>query len=247
MGSHMRAFGGSWFRFAVCSSLASVLLAACGGEGTAPTSNVTAPPPSGQPSTPPTSEGPAAPTNQAPTIAGTAPATVEAGQAYKFTPTASDADQDTVTFTVANKPAWAVFAPATGELSGSPAEKDIGAYADIEIAATDGKTVTTLPPFTITVAAAGTAPAAGSAAVTLSWTPPTQNADGSALSDLAGYKIHYGTASQSYTEAISVDNPGLSRYVIDALPAGQIFLAMSAYNAAGAESELSSEVSVTLN
>jgi hypothetical protein len=103
-----------------------------------------------------------------------------------------------------------------------------------------------LPDFTITVAAAG-APATGSKAVSLAWTPPTQNSDGSALVDLKGYKIHYGNASQSYTSTVSVDNPGLSRYVIDSLPAGTLFIAMTAYNAAGAESSLSSEVSVKLN
>ena len=58
--------------------------------------------------------------NKAPTIAG-APATqVNAGSAYSFRPTAVDADGDTLTFSIANRPAWAAFNTATGQLSGTP-------------------------------------------------------------------------------------------------------------------------------
>ena len=83
--------------------------------------------------------------------------------------------------------------------------------------------------------------------VTLAWTPPTENVDGSTLVDLSGYKIHYGDSPQSYSETISVSNPGLTRYVIDALPPGTHYVAMTAYNASGAESDYSDEVQVTVN
>lgn len=167
-----------------------------------------------------------------------------AGSAYNFKPSASDADGDTVTFTIANKPAWAAFDAATGTLSGTPAANSAGTYANVEIAATDGKAVTPLPAFTITV----TAPASTSTrTVALSWTPPTSNEDGSALVDLSGYKIHYGSASQTYTSTVSITNPGLTRYVLDSLPAGKYFVAMTSYNAAGEESAYSPELSVTVN
>ncbi len=182
--------------------------------------------------------------NQAPTIAGSPATSIVAGNAYTFTPTASDADKDKVTFTIANRPAWATFDALTGALKGTPAAKDVGASQPIEIAATDGKAVSSLPNFTITV----TAPAAGgSKSVSLAWTPPTQNEDGSALTDLKGYKIHYGNSSQSYTQTVAVDSIGLTRYVLDSLPAGKLYLAMTAYNAAGAESALSPEVIATVN
>ena len=84
--------------------------------------------------------------------------------------------------------------------------------------------------------------------VTLGWQPPTENTDGSALTDLQGYKIHYGTASQDYTDTIDVKNPGLASYVVQNLPTGSTyFFAVTAYNATGTESLLSDEVSATVN
>ena len=37
-------------------------------------------------------------------------------------------------------------------------------------------------------------PPAGSGSATLDWTPVTQNTDGTVLTDLAGYKVYYGTS-----------------------------------------------------
>jgi hypothetical protein len=83
--------------------------------------------------------------------------------------------------------------------------------------------------------------------VTLAWQPPTTNTNGSPITDLAGYKIHYGTTSANYTQVASVDNAGLSRYVVDNLAKGTYYFAITAYNSAGVESELSAEVVETLN
>jgi hypothetical protein len=168
---------------------------------------------------------------------------VTAGQAYQFKPTAADADKDVITFTIANKPAWAAFNATTGALTGTPAATDVGSYSGIEIAATDGKAVTALPAFAVTVAAA----AAATKSVSVAWTPPTQNDDGSTLTDLSGYKIHYGTTSKTYTQSVSVNNAGLTRYQLDSMPSGKIYIAMTAVNAAGAESDFSTEVAVTVN
>jgi hypothetical protein len=180
--------------------------------------------------------------NHAPTISGSAVTSATAGVAYSFKPTAADADNDRISFTIANKPAWASFDAATGLLTGTPAAKDTGAYDAIEIAATDGEAVTALPVFSIMVAAA-----VATNNVSLSWKAPTQNDDGSTLTDLAGYRIHYGTETKNYTEEVAVDNAGVTRYELDSLPKGKIYIAMTAVNSAGAESEFSSEVSVTVN
>ena len=77
--------------------------------------------------------------------------------------------------------------------------------------------------------------------------PPTQNADGSTLTDLSGYKIHYGTSSKNYSESLAVNTAGVTSYQVEGLPAGKLYFAMTAVNAAGAESDYSSEVSVTVN
>jgi hypothetical protein len=83
-------------------------------------------------------------------------------------------------------------------------------------------------------------------ALTLSWEAPTQNADGTPLLDLRGYRIYYGTTPQ-VLNTVDVDNPGLTTYVIDNLRAGTYYFAMASYNSAGADSPLSPEVSTTID
>jgi hypothetical protein len=83
--------------------------------------------------------------------------------------------------------------------------------------------------------------------VTVNWVPPTENTDGSTLTNLAGYNIHYGTASHDYTQVITVSNPGLATYVVSNLTPGTYYFAVAAVNASGIESPMSSEVSATVN
>ncbi|HEX4674813.1 MAG TPA: fibronectin type III domain-containing protein [Steroidobacteraceae bacterium] len=83
--------------------------------------------------------------------------------------------------------------------------------------------------------------------VTLGWVAPTENSNGTPITDLAGYKIHYGTTSENYTKVVAVSNPSLSRYVLDSLASGTYFFAITAYNSKGIESTLSGEISATLN
>jgi Fibronectin type III domain len=104
-----------------------------------------------------------------------------------------------------------------------------------------GSTTTSTPP---------TAPppkAATTTSVTLGWVPPTRNNDGSLITNLAGYKIHYGTASSEYTQTIALQNAGLTRYVVDNLPSGTYYFAITAYNSQGIESPLSGEVSTIVD
>ncbi len=74
--------------------------------------------------------------------------------------------------------------------------------------------------------------------VTLAWDPNTE-------ADLAGYRLHYGTASRNYTQIIDVGNA--TQRAINNLSAGQTYyFAATAYNAAGNESGYSDEVSHTI-
>jgi hypothetical protein len=179
-------------------------------------------------------------TNRAPTISGTPTTSVKAGQAYAFEPTAADADGDTLKFTIANKPAWAAFDTATGALTGMPSAVDVRSYDNIVIGVTDGKTTVSLQAFSIVV----TQFAQGSA--TLSWLPPTENVDGSPLSDLAGYRVRYGTVPGNYTQQVDVLNPGLTALVVDELSQATWYFVITAINSAGAESDHSSEVAKTV-
>lgn len=83
--------------------------------------------------------------------------------------------------------------------------------------------------------------------MTLSWQPPTENTDGSALTDLSGYVINYGTQSGDYTSSITLTNPGLTTYVVDNLAAGTYYFSITATASDGSESAPSPEVSATVD
>lgn len=88
----------------------------------------------------------------------------------------------------------------------------------------------------------------------LSWNPPTTNTDGSALTDLAGYKIHYGTSSGNYSTTVSGSNclgcPAPlgteGEGMCLPLPAGTHYFAVTAFDQSGNESGYSNEVFKTV-
>jgi hypothetical protein len=176
------------------------------------------------------------------TIAGVPTTTAVAGQPYSFQPQVANTS-GSVQFTIAHLPAWAKFNSSTGRLSGTPAASNVGQYPGITINLVNGTKSVPLPAFTITVAAS----TSKSNTVTLSWQAPTENSDGSTLMDLTGYKVHYGSASKGYSDIIQVANPGLTTYVVQNLPAGTYYFAVTAYNASGKESSLSGEVSTQVD
>ncbi len=181
-----------------------------------------------------------APPNRAPTISGTAPTAVMQGTAYTFTPTASDPDGDALSFSITNKPSWATFNTSTGRLQGTPTAGDVGTTTGVVIGVSDGTLSASLAAFNVTVQAVAT----GSA--TLSWTPPTQNTDGSPLMDLAGYKVYWGTSQGNYPNSVTLNNPGLTTYMVDNLVPGTYFFVASAFNTGGTESSLSGVASKTI-
>ena len=81
----------------------------------------------------------------------------------------------------------------------------------------------------------------------LSWLPPTENTDKSVLTDLAGYKIYYGTSPGIYGTPIIINNPGLSSILVESLPISDWYFVMTAFNSSGIESSYSIEVSKTIN
>jgi Putative Ig domain len=183
-------------------------------------------PPATPPTTPPA-------TNTAPVISGSPATTVRANATYSFTPTSSDANGDSLGFSITGKPVWATFSTATGRLTGTPSTVQVGAYSNIAIAVSDGKVSRSLAAFSITV----TSPA-NTGTATLSWSAPTQNTDGSQLTNLAGYRIYHGTSASALTDIRTVASIS-SSYQFTALSTGTHYFAISAYNTDGAESSLS--------
>ena len=94
------------------------------------------------------------PDNRAPTITGSPATSVQATQTYTFQPAASDADGDSLTYAIANRPTWASFSTSTGRLSGTPTATHVGNYTNIVISVSDGRASTALPAFAINVSAA---------------------------------------------------------------------------------------------
>ena len=89
--------------------------------------------------------------NYAPTISGTPASSAEVGSVYSFTPTVTDPDSSTFSFTVTGLPSWANFNAGNGRMSGTPQSGDVGTYSGISITVSDGQAEDTLGPFTITV------------------------------------------------------------------------------------------------
>jgi len=178
--------------------------------------------------------------NRPPTISGAPARAINVGKDYFFKPVASDPEGASLKFSITNRPNWSSFRTSNGRLSGTPTAAHVGNYSGIVISVSDGKTSASLPAFTISV----TQSSIGSA--TLSWLPPTQNADGSVLVNLSGYRIHYGTSSSALNQTTTLNNPGLTRYVVEDLSPATYYFALKALTSSGTESALSKTVSKTI-
>jgi len=193
------------------------------------TSTATAPTPTPTPAPAP---------NALPTIGGIPAITGSADRLYSFTPTASDADGDTLTFSVQNKPSWASFNTATGALLGTPAAA--GQYSNIVISVSDGKATVSLAAFNLTISP----PVLGSA--TISWTPPAANIDGTALTNLAGFRVLYGTDPNQLTQSLELPSATFTNVQIEDLTPGTYYFAVKAYTASAVESDASPVVWKTI-
>lgn len=190
-------------------------------------------PPPPQPDPGPDPEPP--PANNPPVISGSPDTALDVGTPWSFTPTASDPDGDSLTFSISGRPSWLSFDTDTGRLSGTPSSAHVGEYQDIQISVSDGRATVSLAPFTLTVS--DPAPSTGSA--TLSWTPPTTYADGSPLTNISGYRIYYSRNSTQLNQVVNVAG-GLTSYQVENLESGTWYFAVSAKDGAGLESAKSS-------
>ncbi len=82
----------------------------------------------------------------------------------------------------------------------------------------------------------------GKGTALVSWTPPTDNTDNSTLTDLAGFKIYYGTFPGEYDQTITINNSGLSSFLVENLASSDWYFVMTAFNTSGIESAYSAEV-----
>lgn len=74
----------------------------------------------------------------------------------------------------------------------------------------------------------------------VSWTPPTANADGTTPADVQGYKLMYSrTADVSSPVVVTIDDPGLTSYLLHDLAPGDWYVVMRAYSATAGDSDRS--------
>jgi fibronectin type 3 domain-containing protein len=98
-----------------------------------------------------------------------------------------------------------------------------------------------LPGFSITVAAAA---ASGGTVATLAWSEPTQNDDGTPLTDLVGYHVYVGPDASHLTSQVNIATAATTNYAISGLVSGTTYyFAVTAVNSAGQESALSNVAS----
>lgn len=180
--------------------------------------------------------------NRPPVVSGSPPGSATVGSPYSFTPTGSDPDGDTLTWSITNKPSAANFSVTSGRLSWTPTSA--GNWSNIVIKATDSKGASaSLPAFSIT--ATTSTPSTGSAA--LSWQAPTQYTNGSSLSasSITAYRIYRGSSAGSLGRIAEVDGR-TTQFSVQDLPRGTHYFAVTAVTTAGAESGFSAIGSKTI-
>ena len=184
--------------------------------------------------------------NTAPTISGSPPTSVRVGQSYYFRPTASDREGNALTFSIVNRPSWATFNASNGTLSGTPGSGTTGSYANVTIRVSDGRLTSSLPPFAINVQPASTGGGGGTGVAALAWVPPLRRTDGSLLTNLAGYRVRYGTSASNQPTVIQISSPLITTAVVTQLGQGTWYFSVCAYDAAGVASAYTAPVSITI-
>jgi hypothetical protein len=180
--------------------------------------------------------------NGKPVLSGSPPTRVRANAEFRFQPTASDPDGDPLRFSVSNLPSWAAFDAGTGRIDGRPQPSDAGSYAAITLSVTDGAHTVSLPSFGVTVQ-----PVQDKGSISLAWTLPDRKEDGSPVAQAPVLRVHYGRQSRGYLDAVTVPQPGVTRYVLTNFDSGTWYVAMTSVDPDGVESAFSNETVAQVN
>jgi hypothetical protein len=190
--------------------------------------------------------GPASVPSAVLTLQGAPPHGATVGAHYSFQPTVSPSSAG-AEFAISGQPAWMTFDTSTGALGGTPTAADEGTTGHIVVTASIGSSSTSLTPFTIQVnPAVKVMPPTPTVSAALSWTAPTENADGSPVNDLAGYRIYYGTNAADLASKVDVSGAQSTSYVLKGLSNARYYFAVVAFNALGIDSGYSNLVNVML-
>lgn len=84
---------------------------------------------------------------------------------------------------------------------------------------------------------------------TLTWVAPTEREDNTPLqlSDIAGFRIYYGTAQGEYTDTVDINDRTAEQAEVPSLTAGiTYYIVVTAIDIQGRESDFSNEVTLTI-
>ncbi|MDP5138073.1 putative Ig domain-containing protein, partial [Rheinheimera baltica] len=178
--------------------------------------------------------------NDAPTISGTPATRISQDNTYSFIPTAVDVDGDDLTFSITNKPSWAAFDTASGALTGTPTNADVGITTNIVISVSDADLTASLPAFTIEVDNTNDAPViSGAPATTVaqdaiySFTPTASDPDDDSLTFSIVNKpswVTFDTATGSMTGTPSDDNVGTTTAISISVSDGEFSASLPAFD-----------------
>ncbi|QEY12745.1 DUF4347 domain-containing protein [Cellvibrio sp. KY-YJ-3] len=180
--------------------------------------------------------------NDAPLISGTPTTSVDQDVAYSFTPTASDVDVgDVLTYSITNKPTWAAFDTATGALTGTPTNVDVGTTTGIVITVSDGTLSASLAAFDLTVTNVNEAPVISGTPTTsvdqdiaYSFTPTASDVD---VGDVLTYSITnqptwaaFDTATGALTGTPTNTDVGTTTGIVITVSDGTLSASLAAFD-----------------
>jgi hypothetical protein len=145
--------------------------------------------------------------------------------------------------------AAAAVSPNTGLIARSPGAGSAASVAPVASGTTSTAPITVAenPPVTVAPPVKTAPPVTTvNGVATLDWQPPTLNSDGSALTNLAGYTVYYGTSPDNLSKSLKVTNPGLTAYSVTGLTSGTWYFAVTSYSADGVESSRTATVSTKI-
>jgi len=165
--------------------------------------------------------------------------TVDIGESVHLDPTIKNLDTDTISYLWIQTSGNPISLPDNNSsyIAFTPLVNDL---LEFELTVTDNQEQEYKDAVSVTVL-----PENGKYTAQLNWTAPTENEDGSILTNLAGYKIYYGQSITNLNVSIVVNAPLETSYDISNLDSdNSYFFCISAYSAAGFESKCSDTVSI---
>jgi hypothetical protein len=178
--------------------------------------------------------------NTAPVISGTPATSVDQGQAYSFVPTVTDPDEDTLTFSIENKPTWASFDTATGALTGTPAKEHVGTTTGIVISVSDGEFTASLDAFNLTVVNVNETPVISGTPVTsvnedeaYSFVPTASDPDDDTITFNIENKPNWAsfdTATGALTGTPAKEHVGTTSGIVISVSDGEFTASLDAFN-----------------